>query len=305
MTIAANSSGLLNFTYQGESLQTWYKLVGDLSSSQTPLVIVNGGPGAPHLYVLPHTLLHDQRGIPVLFYDQVGSGQSTHLKGKSAEFWSVDLYVAELGNLLSLLGISDNFDLLGHSWGGMLVQEFVIRRQPRGLRHLVLADTLASMEMYIASVSKLLRAMPQELQDAVKKNEEAGTTSSKEYQDACTVFYQKHLCKLDPWPKDLAEGLAALEEDPTVYGAMQGPSEFTVTGTLKEWSILDSLHLIATPTLIINGADDTCQDSCVGPIFHKIRKAKWVQFAKSGHTPFWDEQERYMQVVGDWLCDTF
>jgi pimeloyl-ACP methyl ester carboxylesterase len=38
-------------------------------------------------------------------------------------------------------------------------------------------------------------------------------------------------------------------------------------------------------------------------MFWKIPKAKWVKFAKSGHIPFNDEQERYMQIVGDWLCD--
>ena len=83
----------------------------------------------------------------------------------------------------------------------------------------------------------------------------------------------------------------------------QGPSEFTITGSLKNWSILDRLHVIDTPTLVINGVDDSAQDECVGPIFQKIKRAKWVQFAKSGHMPFYDEQERYMQVVGEFLTD--
>ena len=34
---------------------------------------------------------------------------------------------------------------------------------------------------------------------------------------------------------------AAIEEDPTVYGTMNGPSEFHVVGSLREWDITDRL----------------------------------------------------------------
>jgi proline-specific peptidase len=220
MPATANSTGILDFKYEGESLQTWYRLFGDLASGKTPLVVANGGPGCPHNYVLPHSLLHEQRGIPVILYDQIGTGKSTRLKDKPAEFWAVDLYIAELENLLSLLGINNGFDLLGHSWGGMLAQEFVVKRQPSGLRRLILADTPADMDQYELGVHALLREMPQDLQDTVKKHEEAGTTSAAEYQSACDVFYKQHLCRIDPWPKDLVEGFALMAEDSTVYNTM-------------------------------------------------------------------------------------
>lgn len=214
------STGEIDFVYKGESLKTWYKVFGDLSLGKTPLVVLHGGPGIPHNYVLPHSRLATDRGIPVIFYDQVGCGQSSHLKGKPAEFWSIELFVAELDNLLSHFKISGHFDLLGHSWGGMLAQEYVASRQPTGLRKLVLADSLASMELWEVSVNKLLRGLPQEVQDTIKKHETAGTTDSKEFHAVMHVFYQKHVCKLDPWPQDLLDAFAALEKDPVVYQTM-------------------------------------------------------------------------------------
>lgn len=72
---------------------------------------------------------------------------------------------------------------------------------------------------------------------------------------------------------------------------------------MKTWDMTDRLHLISAPTLIINGADDEASDEVVGPLFQKIPRAKWVQFAKSSHTPFFEEKERFMQVVGDYLCE--
>ena len=65
---------------------TWYRVVGDLNSKLTPAVIIHGGPGAPHNYVLGIVNLIASTGRPVIVYDQIGAGQSTHLKDKPSEF---------------------------------------------------------------------------------------------------------------------------------------------------------------------------------------------------------------------------
>lgn len=107
--------GFLDFSYAGATYQTYYKHFGDLKSNQaTPLIILNGGPGSPHGYCLPHRLLHERRGFPVLFYDQLGTGRSTHLRDKPSDFWTIELYLAELDNVIEHFGLKDNFSLLGH-----------------------------------------------------------------------------------------------------------------------------------------------------------------------------------------------
>jgi pimeloyl-ACP methyl ester carboxylesterase len=66
----------------------------------------------------PHDALYKLYETPIIFYDQIGCGNSTLLPDKPASFWSIDFFMDELDNLLSKLGISDDFDLLGASWGG-------------------------------------------------------------------------------------------------------------------------------------------------------------------------------------------
>src|ERR1700677_2786247 len=105
--------------------QTWYKVIGDLKTSSTgrPLVTLHGGPGACHNYLLPSlSELPEKYGVPVVFYDQIGNGKSTHYREKRLDtnFWTPDLIMSELENLLEHLGIGDDYDLLGQSWGGML-----------------------------------------------------------------------------------------------------------------------------------------------------------------------------------------
>ncbi|KAA1473445.1 alpha/beta-hydrolase, partial [Dentipellis sp. KUC8613] len=143
--------GTIPFTFDGETYQTWYKLHGTLSSSsRPPLIVLHGGPGLLHDYLTPLAdLAHHTPSRPVLFYDQLGSARSTHLPSKLRAFWTLDLFVPELANVLAHFDIAGAvpFDLLGHSWGAILGAEFVVRHQPAGLRHLMLANGLANSQI--------------------------------------------------------------------------------------------------------------------------------------------------------------
>lgn len=79
-----------------------------------------------------------------------------------------------------------------------------------------------------------------------------------------------------------------------------GTSEFNTTGTLKTWSVIDRLHTITCPTLVVNGTEEGAQDFVIAPFLEKIPKVKWVKFAKS-HCPFWEDKEYYFDTVGNFL----
>jgi len=148
----------------GKPCKTWYKVVGDLGSKQRPLVTLHGGPGGSHEYLLVLTALASTHGIPVIFYDQIGSGRSTHLPEKKGDggFWIEQLFCDELDNLVRHLGIQDDFDILGHSWGGMLGARYAIS-QPKGLNKLIISDSPASMELFVQAANKLRKRLPQDI----------------------------------------------------------------------------------------------------------------------------------------------
>ncbi|KAF9815664.1 hypothetical protein IEO21_04454 [Rhodonia placenta] len=296
--------GTVDFPYGSETYKTWFKVVGHLQSSRPPLVILHGGPGMSHHYMLPHADLASLHGIPVVFYDQIGIGDSTHLPNKPNEFWTVELFMDELDNLLSALGISDNFDLLGNSWGAMLAGHYAAARHPPGMKHVVIANGGASMELWQTGTQKLLERMPDDVRAVIEKGEREGKRDTKEFQDAMSAYNHKHICKVVPWPAELVRSFAATDEDPTVYSIMIGPSEFNVEGTLRTWSIVDIVHNITAPTLLINARDDTAQDIGLLPFFRQVARVKWVQFARSSHLPCFEEKERYLDVVADFLIET-
>ena len=158
----------------------------------------NLGPGMAHDYLIPIGDLQKTR--PVIFYDQLGNNRSTHLPEKPKSFWTIDLFVDELVNLADHLCISSQFDILGHSWGGMLASEFVIRRQPAGLRKLIIADSHPAMELWNKSNEILRKELPKEVQEDL----ELGLKDKVRYRKALEVHYSRHGCTLNPPPEELA-----------------------------------------------------------------------------------------------------
>src|SRR3954467_9553602 len=208
--------GTAGFRLDGEEVQTWYRVTGELRpDGPAPLVVLHGGPGAAHDYLLALTDLTAD-GRAVIHYDQLGNGRSTHLPDRGADFWTVELFVRELHNLVDALGLRGGHHVLGQSWGGFLAQEYAFTR-PEGLRSLVLADTAASFPDFVREANRLREDLPPDVEATLRRHEDAGTTDDPEYGEACMVFYVRHVCRLDPWPDEVAEGFAWIDRDPTVY----------------------------------------------------------------------------------------
>ena len=216
------STGEIPFevTGAGKPCYTWYKVVEDLKSS-TPLVLLHWGPGSGHDYFLPLLDLAEYHGILLVMYDQLGCGKSTHLRERAGDddFWTMDLFLHELDNLIDYLGIWSGFHVLGHSWGGMMAGVYAAR-QPEDLQKVILSSTPASMALFAAGTKRLSKQLPQDTQDALGECEREGDHKSEKWERASIEFYTRFICRLDPWPQELLEGFQNLKDDSTVYNTM-------------------------------------------------------------------------------------
>ena len=279
--------------------ETWYRVTGDLTSSKAPLFLLHGGPGAAHNYIDAYKLLAAD-GRAVIHYDQLGCGNSTLLPDKGGDFWTPQLFVDELENLIDHLGQRAGFHILGQSWGGMLGAEYGVRH-PKGLKSLTIANSPASMALWTSEAMRQRSEMPQEIQDALNRHEAAGTYSDPDYQAATAWVYARHVCRVIPNPPEVIETFDQVTRNPTVYHVMNGPNEFFVIGTLKNWDITPELHKINVPTLIISGRHDEATPACVQPFKDQIAGSKWVIFEESSHMPHVEEQALCMATVSAFL----
>jgi len=270
--------------------RVWYRSVGE---GGTPLLCLHGGPGFTHYYLEPLEALADRR--QVIFYDQLGCGRSD--RPEDASLWTVDRFVEELAQVREALGLS-RLHLFGSSWGGMLAMQYTLDRRPE-LESLILCGSPASMIRWVEDCDELLAAQPADVRRAIREHEEAGFTACPEYQSAILGFYREHVCRLSPWPAGLERSFA--EAGYSVYTTMNGPSEFTVTGTLKTWDIMDRLPEIQVPTLLVGGRHDECRPGHLEEMHRRIAASRLVIIEDASHLCFAEQPDEFTGLVNSYL----
>ena len=108
-------------------------------------------------------------GRRVIFYDQLGCGNSDH--PNNPEMWTVPLFVEEVGVIREALGLAHTH-ILGQSWGGMLAMEYALT-QPQGLAGLVIADSPASMMQWVSEANRLRADLPPDLKESLGETPKA------------------------------------------------------------------------------------------------------------------------------------
>lgn len=278
--------------------KTWYRIVGEKEEpGKLPLLCLHGGPGACHDYLESLDAMADT-GRRVIYYDQLGCGNS-HIDESKPDMWTVPLYVEEINVVRMALGL-DRIHLLGQSWGGMLAMEYMIS-QPQGVASLTIASSPASMVQWVEEANKLRQQLPPQIEAALLKNETAGTTDSVEYQTAMIEFYNRHVCRMVPNPEYVQRSFAKMAEYPEVYQTMNGPSEFYVIGTLKNWDVRPQLGEIHVPTLVTSGKYDEATPVIASTVHQGIPGSQWMLFENSSHMAHVEEVNRYVQVLSDFI----
>jgi len=268
----------------------WYRSVGE---GGTPLLCLHGGPGFTHYYLEAMEALADRR--QVIFYDQLGCGKSD--RPEDTALWTIDRFVEELVQVRAALEL-DDLHLFGSSWGGMLAMQYVLDRRPE-LRSLILCGSPASMIRWVSDCDELLAAQPEEVRKVIRTHEQEGFTACPEYQAAILGFYREHVCRLSPWPTGLERSFA--EAGYSVYNTMNGPSEFTVTGTLKTWDIMGRLSEIRMPTLLIGGRYDECRPAHLEEMHHRIAGSRLEIIEEASHLCFAEQPDVFNGLVNGFL----
>ena len=262
--------------------RVWYRIVG--SGPKTPLLVLHGGPGSSSLYLRPLEALADER--PVVFYDQLGGGRSD--RPTDSTLWTTDRFVEELARVREALGLKE-VHLFGHSWGTILAAEYMFTRHPTGVRSLILAGPVMSVPRWIHDADSLRSTLPDSIQKILSKNERAGTTASSEYQSAMGVFYHRFLELRNPWTAVTDTVFAQLNEQ--IYNYMEGPSEFTITGTLKGYDRTADLGKIEVPTLFLGGDCDEAPPATV-EYYHELTPgSEMLIIPGAGHLTTQDKPE--------------
>lgn len=287
--------------------ETWVQVSSPVTPvpDAYPLFVLHGGPGMAHDYVRNIAELADETGRQVVHYDQIGCGRSTHFPDAPSDFWAPELFVDEFHAVRAELSdefTTDRYHLLGQSWGGMLGAEIAVRR-PDGLVSLTICNSPASMELWVEAANGLRAQLPPDTQSALDRHEAAGTVSDPEYLEATDEFYRRHVCRVEPTPTDFVDSVTQMEAEPTVYHTMNGPNEFHVVGSLRNWTVIDRLDHVAAPTLVIAGEFDEAAPATWRPYVERIPGARSHVFDGASHCTHLEQPREFRAVVAAFLTD--
>lgn len=276
--------------------RVWYGVAGEGEEpDRLPLLVMHGGPALPHDYLEPLTVL-TQTGRPVIFYDQLGCGNSDRPSDPS--MWNLDLFVEELASVRRALDLN-RVHIYGHSYGGALLLQYALT-QPEGLASMTLANTFPSARKAIEGIRRLRGGLPPEVRRVFDEHEAAGTTESPAYQAVFREhFLRRNVCKV-PLPECVGRSFRRTNME--IYLALHGPSWFELTGEYRGWDVTDRLGEIQAPALITVGRDDQCVPELSETLHRGIKGSELAVFEGSSHLPFIEEPDLHARVVNGFLA---
>ncbi|MGH9276272.1 MAG: alpha/beta fold hydrolase, partial [Acidimicrobiales bacterium] len=247
-------------------------------------LMMHGGPGFDHTYFRPH---FDRMGgrCRVVYYDLRSSGRSGR---PPIESFTMEQAADDSAALLDHLGI-DRAVVCGHSYGGFIAQELALRHPDR-LAGLVLVDTtpgqLGDTDDPLADQGP---PPPAEFLEAIS----SFPGSDDEYAalaPSMLAFYLHQLTWQDVAPL-FADTIFSVD---ALTRGMQ---------VLSDWSSVDRLDQIVAPCLVLAGRYDiptSWQQSA--RIARRIPHAELVVLEESGHFPWIEEPEPFVDVLRGWLA---
>ncbi len=266
----------------------------DIVGRGYPLLLMHGGPGADHYSLLPFRRAAD--GLTLVFYDHRCNGRS---RGAPVSSMTWDNLTADADTLRERLGF-DRWAVLGHSFGGHVALEYALR-YPDRLSHLVLLDTAGDSRWSQRNGPEVLR----------KRGYSPQTV------DLARRFFNGQIA-----PREMVRGLmkfgGAYYHRPSLlrvvrqmlrgeWRSKMRPEALIFAGghLCKGWTVMDRLHEITAPTLVIAGRDDF-----LFPPEHQAELAAGIPHARkriieqAGHNAHEEQPDEVIGAVRDWILPT-
>ncbi len=278
-----------------EGGRVWYEVHG--TGTRTPLLVLHGGPGIPHDYLANLALLGDER--PVVFYDQLGCGQSD--RPHDPALWTRERFARELAAVRAALGL-DDVVLFGHSWGSILAVDYLsglADERPAGVRGAILAGPALSIPRWIADSRRLMATLPPHVAQAIQEGERTGQTETEAFQAATQAYYRSFVCRADPWPPELERAFAGMGAE--VYTTLNGPTEFTITGPLKDVDVTAQLRELHLPLLFVCGEHDEATPETTRAYAALAPRAEVIVVEGAAHVANYDRPQAYFSALRGWL----
>jgi proline-specific peptidase len=278
-----------------EGGRIWWRLNGGDHRERPAVICITGGPGMSHHYMAPFLELADER--PVVLYDQLDTGNSDR-PGDPGN-WRISRFVDEISLLRTALHF-DRVVLAGNSWGSIVALESWFS-DPTGISGLLLASPVVSIQRWSADADELVNELPTAMQDAIAHATKTGNFDAPEFEEATREYGRRHIIRADPIPDFVQRSFSMFGE--AVYVGINGPSEFTILGVIRDYERETDLEKVTVPTLITCGEFDNARPDTCRHFASLLPSGEVAVFTGAAHFTFAEQPDAYIERFRRFLAD--
>lgn len=265
------------------------------------LLCVHGGPGDNHEDFDNFKAGLAGKGVEVYSYDQLGSywsDQPDFSKEENRKYLNIDYFVDELEEVRQKLGLED-FYLLGHSWGGLLAQEYAVKYSQH-LKAVIIESMIDNLDKYTVNINREREEMFSPAQvEYMRECEAEENFDDAMYQELVAKLYSVYLIR---HPENGSRHVVSTTNT-QVYNYFQGNNEFMMVGKLTEWDFRDRLGQITLPTLLTVGEFDTMPLDAVRRMHKTLKNSRMVVTPDGGHCHHIDNPQAFFSSLYRFISD--
>ncbi|MFX1477905.1 MAG: alpha/beta fold hydrolase [Promethearchaeota archaeon] len=257
--------------------------------SGTPFLVMHGGLGFDHTYFRPEL---DPLGsqLQLIYFDYRGHGRSGRPPVSTITF---DKLADDTEELRKFLGF-EKIGVIGHSAGGLVALKYAINF-PQNLSHLILLNTFPAFDRkYVKdSLTEIQAKNPSP--EVMKAFNAPNSTTLEELKQNLRIINYLYVFNFNSEIKKRFDKMIDEMHFNLEISAING-------SLMSRFNVLEDLSKITAPTLIIGGKGDAIVPvSQVKRLHENIRNSEIYLFEKSGHYPFLEEPELFINIILKWF----
>jgi proline iminopeptidase len=279
----------------GTEVPLYWVCYGERASA--PLLVLHGGPGAQHDYLLPQMLgLQDEYRL--VFYDQRGGGRSPD---HSRELITWKSHTRDLAAVIDELHLVPP-TIIGYSWGALLAMSYAVESsgaaegvsRPQPISRLVLISPAPATRVWRSAMEAEFTARQGSDQVAERRKQLADSGLRERDPDG----YRKAMFELS---------VAGYFHDPARAAELTpfrvvGRVQSSVWESLGDYDILEALRALNIPALVVHGRDDPIPLQSSLEIAEALG-ARFLLLEKCGHVPYVEQPQALFSAIKSFLRD--
>lgn len=252
--------------------------------------VLHGGPGMDHSYFKPWLAPLSEK-MQLIYPDHRATGRSERVP---LETCTIEQMADDIDALRRLLGL-ERVTVMGNSFGGFWALVYALRF-PETLNRLILISTAPSHQFFEDATVQADRLATPLQKETMPTVFEGKITNEEEYREWWEIMLPLYFHNWDD--KVGGEMIARGINNPLVAAYM-------FSNEIPKYDVRPRLGEITVPTLILAGRHDwVTPPTQAKQIAAGIPHAELVVFEESGHMPFIEEQQRFLDVVEGFLGRT-